>query len=129
MSMSHLIILGIIALIVIPPDKLPEMARQLAKFIYDLKRMGDSVMNEIKQEALFKPDDIIDQKIKDQFKDLQSSLTNNVQSIQSSIQNLQTPASNPPAAPVAPSETTVTGLPPVVSPTNPAKPTDGSEKS
>ncbi len=113
MSMSHLIILGIIALIVIPPDKLPEMARQLAKFIYDLKRTADSVMNEIKQEALFKPEDIIDQNIKAKLQEIHSSLNQNVNP------NTATPD---PAAPL----TTVTELPPV----NTGKPSDdGSNKS
>lgn len=74
MSLSHLIILGVIALIVIPPDKLPELARQLAKFIYELKRSADQIMGEIKQEAFIKPDSILDQKIKDQFADIQKNL-------------------------------------------------------
>lgn len=134
MSMSHLIILGAIALIVIPPDKLPEMARQLAKFIYDLKRTADSVMNEIKQEALFKPEDIIDQNIKNKLQELHSSLNNNVQSIHNSVQNLQNlnvnvnPSAPPQSAPapVAP-QTSVTELTPVVP--SAVKPTDGSDKS
>jgi sec-independent protein translocase protein TatB len=101
MSMSHLIILGVIALIVIPPEKLPEMARQLAKFIYDLKRTADSVMSEIKQEALFKPEEIIDKNIKNKLQEIQTNLNNNVESI-------------------------VTELPSVAAP---IKPTDGSDKS
>lgn len=75
MSLSHLIILGVIALIVIPPDKLPELARQLAKLIYELKRSADQIMGEIKQEAFIKPDSILDQKIKDQFADIQKNLS------------------------------------------------------
>lgn len=74
MSLSHMIILGIIALIVIPPEKLPEMARQLAKLLYELKRSADQIMGEIKQDAFIKPEDILDQKIKDQFADIQKSL-------------------------------------------------------
>lgn len=77
MSLSHLIILGIIALIVIPPEKLPELARQLAKFIYELKRSADQIMGEIKQEAYIKPDSILDQKIKDQFSEIQKGLNHN----------------------------------------------------
>lgn len=136
MSMSHLIILGAIALIVIPPDKLPEMARQLAKFLYDLKRTADSVMTEIKQEALFKPEDIIDQNIKTKLQELHSSLNNNVQSIHNSVQNLQnmnpnsntTPTVTPPAPQtIVTPQTTVTELPPAV--VTPHKPTDGSDKS
>ncbi len=89
MSMSHLIILGVIALIVIPPEKLPEMARQLAKFIYDLKRNADQVLNEIKKEAFIKPEDIIDQNIKNKLKEIQVTLNKNVENINTSIHNLQ----------------------------------------
>ena len=74
MSMSHLIILGIIALIVIPPDKLPEVAKQVAKFIYDLKRNADELMTDLKREAMFKPDDVIDKSIKEKLEELHRQL-------------------------------------------------------
>lgn len=59
MSISHLIIFGIIALIVIPPDKLPEVARQLARFINDLKRNTTGVWDDLKKEAAFRPEDLL----------------------------------------------------------------------
>ena len=37
-SFSHLVIFGIIALIVIGPEQLPEVARTLARFLNELKR-------------------------------------------------------------------------------------------
>lgn len=98
MSLSHLIILGVIALIVIPPEKLPELARQLAKLIYELKRSADQIMGEIKQEAFIKPESILDQKIKDQFADIQKSLntvTTKTQEEFNSIQNPQQANTNP----------------------------------
>lgn len=51
MSFSHMLILAIIALIVIPPDKLPELARQLARFIGDLKRSTAGMWDDIKLDA------------------------------------------------------------------------------
>lgn len=51
MSFSHMLILAIIALIVIPPDKLPEVARQLARFINDLKRSTAGIWDDIKLDA------------------------------------------------------------------------------
>ena len=51
MSFSHMIILGIIALVVIPPEKLPEVARQLARFISDLRRSTAGIWDDLKQEA------------------------------------------------------------------------------
>lgn len=70
MSFSHMIILGVIALIVIPPEQLPELARQLAKLIYDLKRSTSGLFDELKQEAIFKPDDILDKNIKDKLAEI-----------------------------------------------------------
>lgn len=59
MSLSHLIILGIIALIVIPPDKLPEVARQLARILNELKRSTSGVWDDIKRDAAFRPEDLL----------------------------------------------------------------------
>ena len=78
MSFAHMLILGVIALIVIPPEKLPEVARQVAKFIYDLKRSADQIMGDLKQEAIFKPGDIIDQNIKDKLAQIQKDLNQSV---------------------------------------------------
>lgn len=46
-----MIILGIIALVVIPPEKLPEVARQLARFISDLRRSTAGIWDDLKQDA------------------------------------------------------------------------------
>lgn len=65
MSLSHIIILAVIALIVIPPDKLPDVARQLARFLNDLKRSTSGIWDDLKQEALLRPEDFLKQKNKD----------------------------------------------------------------
>lgn len=59
MSFSHMLILLAIALIVIPPDKLPEVARQLARFMNDLKRNTSGLWDDLKQEALLRPEDLL----------------------------------------------------------------------
>ena len=59
MSMSHIIILVIIAVIVVPPDKLPDFARQIARFINDLRRSTTGVWDDIKKDAMLKPEDLI----------------------------------------------------------------------
>ena len=46
-----MLILAIIAIIVIPPEKLPELARQLARFISDLKRSTAGMWDDIKLDA------------------------------------------------------------------------------
>lgn len=59
MSFSHMLILAVIALIVIPPDKLPEVARQLARFLNDLKNSTGGLWDDLKRDALLKPEDLM----------------------------------------------------------------------
>lgn len=49
--MSELIMLGVLALILIGPKQLPEVARTLGRFINDLKRSADGLTEEIKKQA------------------------------------------------------------------------------
>lgn len=59
MSFSHLLILGIIAVIVIPPDKLPEVARQVARFLGELRRMSSGIFDDLQKDPgpQLKPED------------------------------------------------------------------------
>lgn len=50
MSLSHLIILGIVILIVVPPEKLPELMRNLGRMISDFKRQTNGLFSEVKDE-------------------------------------------------------------------------------
>jgi len=56
-----MVILAIIAIIVIPPDKLPEVARQVARFFNDIRRSTSGVWDDIKKDAMLKPEDLIRQ--------------------------------------------------------------------
>ena len=78
MSFTHMLILGVVALLVIPPEQLPEMARQLAKLITELKRSTAGIFDELKQEAIFKPEDILDRNIKAKLKELQKDINSPV---------------------------------------------------
>ena len=59
MSFSHILILIIIAVIVIPSEKLPEVARQVARFFNDIRRTTGGLWQDIKNEAAFKPEDLL----------------------------------------------------------------------
>ena len=61
MSFSHLVILGIILIIVIPPEKLPEVMRNIGRLFNDLRRSTSGVFDELKREAEFKPSDLLKQ--------------------------------------------------------------------
>lgn len=54
-----MVILAVIAIIVIPPDKLPEVARQVARFFNDLRRSTSGVWDDIKKDAMLKPEDLM----------------------------------------------------------------------
>ena len=59
MSFSHILILVIIAVIVVPPDKLPELARQVARFFNEIRRTTGGLWNEIKKDVVYKPADVV----------------------------------------------------------------------
>lgn len=62
MSLSHLLILGIIAVIVIPPEKLPEVARQIARFLGEMRRMTSGVFDDLREDVVLTPDDMLKKK-------------------------------------------------------------------
>lgn len=51
LGMSEIILLGVLALILIGPQQLPEVARTLGRFINDLKRSAEGLTEDIKQQA------------------------------------------------------------------------------
>lgn len=54
-SMGEILFLGILALILIGPDELPKVARQIGRFLNDIKRTTSEFTNEIKEQAKFDP--------------------------------------------------------------------------
>ena len=50
LSGEKLLILGIIAVFILGPDRLPQYAQQLAKFVKSLKRMADGAKNQLSNE-------------------------------------------------------------------------------
>ena len=51
MSLSHIIILGIVLVIAVPPEKLPELMRNLGRFFNDLRRNTSGVWDELKKDT------------------------------------------------------------------------------
>ena len=62
MSLSHLVILGLVILIVVPPEKLPELMRNLGRLINDIKRQTNGIFSEVK----------------DEFKDVKKDITSDI---------------------------------------------------
>lgn len=53
LSFGELLFIGVLALIVIGPKQLPEVARNLARLINDLKRSTESFSKELKENVQF----------------------------------------------------------------------------
>lgn len=51
LSMTEMVFLGVLALIVIGPKQLPELARNLGRFMSELKRATDGFTTELKNQA------------------------------------------------------------------------------
>ncbi len=64
LGMSEIILLSVLALIIIGPKQLPEVARTLGRFINDLKRSTEGLKDEIKKQAMgdFEIEDYLRQK-------------------------------------------------------------------
>jgi len=65
MSISHIIIVALVMIIVIPPDKLPEVMRNLARVFNELRRSTSGVWDDIKREAAVRPEDLFKHNQKD----------------------------------------------------------------
>ena len=59
MSLSQMIVIGIIILIVVPPEKLPGVMRGIGRFMNDVKRQTSGIWDDLKKDAAFRPEDII----------------------------------------------------------------------
>jgi Sec-independent protein translocase protein TatA len=57
MSLSHMIILAIIVLVVVPPEKLPEVMRTIGSLLGDIRRQTSGIWDDLKKDAAFNPDD------------------------------------------------------------------------
>ena len=59
MSLSHMIILAIIILVVVPPEKLPEVMRTIGSLFNDIRRQTSGIWDDLKNEAAFNPNEIL----------------------------------------------------------------------
>ena len=53
-----MIVIAVIILIVVPPEKLPDVMRSIGSFLNDIRRQTAGVWDDIKKDAAFKPDEI-----------------------------------------------------------------------
>lgn len=82
MSISHIIIVALVMIIVIPPEKLPEVMRNIARVFNELRRSTAGVWDDIKREAAVRPEDLFKQNQKSTY---QQSAQNTDSSIKSTV--------------------------------------------
>jgi Sec-independent protein translocase protein TatA len=63
MSLSHMIILAIVVLVVVPPEKLPEVMRTVGSLFNDIRRQTSGIWDDLKKDAAFRPDQILSNEI------------------------------------------------------------------
>ncbi len=69
LGMSEIILLGIIALVVIGPKELPQLARTIGRFMNELKRSTNVLSDEIKEQVRI-DEDLLEQKIRQRREEL-----------------------------------------------------------
>jgi len=74
MSISHIIIVALVMIIVIPPEKLPEVMRNIARLFNDLRRSTSGVWDDIKREAAVRPEDLFKHTQKDSVQQANANL-------------------------------------------------------
>lgn len=69
----EIVLIGVIALLVVGPDQLPNLARNLARFINELKRSTDDFKRELDTEEFVSTSQIEENNTKDQAKELKAA--------------------------------------------------------
>ena len=102
-SFSELLVIAVVALLVIGPEKLPKVARTVGAFTGRLQRYMAQVKEEINREMRFEELQKLQQEIKQSVENTQSSINQQVAEIQNSATKIaDTP--NKPSKPKAASK-------------------------
>jgi sec-independent protein translocase protein TatB len=85
-SFAELMIIAVVGLLVIGPDKLPQVARTLGAFMGRLQRYVAQVKEEVNREARFEELQNLQQEIKKGVNQVQSSIMDGANKAQSTIE-------------------------------------------
>ena len=83
-SFTELLVVGVVALVVIGPERLPKVARTLGHLVGRAQRYVNDVKSDIQREVEL-----------DEFKKLKDQMQDAAQSVQSSLQNTEASLRNP----------------------------------
>lgn len=94
-SFSELMVIAVVALIVIGPEKLPKVARTLGALMGRMQRYVAQVKEEVNREARFEELQQLQQEIKNVANQTQLSFQNVTQTITQQAETLELMADNP----------------------------------
>lgn len=110
-AFSELIVIALIALVVIGPERLPRVARTAGHLLGRLQRYVSDVKSDINREIQLEELKKMQQQVEDSARDLQSSVTQEFSSMESQLNQSLAQADTPALAPEA-MEATVPFEPP-----------------
>ncbi len=88
-SFAELMMIAIVGLLVIGPDKLPQVARSIGAFMGRLQRYVTQVKEEVNREARFEDLQKLQQEMKDSARQAKSSIMDGVNQTNSALASIQ----------------------------------------
>lgn len=95
-SFSELLLIAVVALLVIGPEKLPKVARTAGAFTGRLQRFMAQVKDEVNREARFEELQKLQQEVKDGVNKVESSIRTEVSEVRSVADNVAAEIAEPP---------------------------------
>jgi len=112
---SEIVVIGVVALIVIGPERLPKTARMLGHLFGRLQRYVNEVKADINKEMELDELRRLKDEVQGATRDLQQSVSSAATEVQSTLRSVETQLNPPPETPAAPAEAP-TALPPLAEP-------------
>lgn len=93
-GLSELMVIAIVALIVIGPERLPKVARTVGHLLGRLQRYVSDVKSDINREMQLDELKKLQQQVSSQVSSLETSVTQEMREIESSVDSAVTPAAS-----------------------------------
>lgn len=86
-SFSELMVIAVVALVVIGPERLPKVARTVGHILGRLQRYVTTVKADINREMQLEELKKLQQQVADQVKNVESSVTHDIRELESGLNN------------------------------------------
>jgi sec-independent protein translocase protein TatB len=110
-SLSELMVIAIVALVVIGPERLPKVARTAGHLLGRLQRYVTTVKADINREMQLEELKKLQQSVTDQVRNLESSVTHEMREIETSVDKTMAPLMHNAQEVAVPSAPTSAALP------------------